>query len=427
MKVRASKLSEHFDAYEIFSVRETKKIFEARDGQIQGVEFRHEKGHAVRGMKEGKLFFSYTFEDGQVGEEAILKNLRLLFPYLEEDRDYRFPEASPTYPALALVDRTGLALSDEKKAEIVHKMEGIILSFDRRIVKTRSCTLSESYLEVEIENSSGLTLRGEKTVYTISAMAVAKEKDEVSFYDYSSSLRLSDLDYETFALEVAQKTVSFLGSERINTGVYDGVIRPRAMADLLRILSFSFLSENLFKRKTRLKERGERYFFRGLNIVDSGLRGIGAFPFDGEGVASRETHLVKEGFLLNFLFDSYYGGKFGVPSTGNAIRDSLREPPRCGARGMFIQEGEGIVGEGRIVIEALMGVHTANPVTGDFSVGADGFILDGQGKVPFRGVIFAGNVFELLNNIQGIGKDTKAYGRFSSPSVAFSGLKIAGV
>jgi len=426
MEAMEDRIRRHFEAYEIFSVRESKKTFEARDGEVSGIEFREERGYAIRGIKESKLFFSYTFEDEAAACDAILKNLEILFPYLEEDRAYVFPEPSPAYPTLNLLDREGLSLSDERKAEIAAEMDSLILSFDRRIVKTRSCTLSERYLEVKILNSSGLSLRAEKTIYTIFAMAIAKERDEVSFYDYSSSTHLKDLDYRTFAFGLAEKTISFLGAERIRTGVYDGVIRPKAMAELLRILSSSFLSENLFKGKTRLTERGKRYFSLVLNIVDSGLMGIGAFPFDGEGVRSGEIEVVGEGCLLEFLYDSYYGRRLGVPSTGNAVRDSLKDPPRCGVRGMFIREGREDVAEEGIVIEELMGVHTANPVTGEFSLGADGFLVGKGGKVPFRGVIFAGNLFELLRSVVSVGTDTKFYGLFGSPSVAVSEIKISG-
>ena len=79
-----------------------------------------------------------------------------------------------------------------------------------------------------------------------------------------------------------------------------------------------------------------------------------------------------------------------------------------------------------IIIEELMGTHTANPITGDFSLGAVGHLLKGGNKIPFKGVIFSGNIFDLLNNVQAIGNDLKFYGTCGSPSLLIQGMKISG-
>ena len=73
-----------------------------------------------------------------------------------------------------------------------------------------------------------------------------------------------------------------------------------------------------------------------------------------------------------------------------------------------------------------MGTHTANAVTGDFSLGAIGHVCRNGRKTPFKGVILSGNIFELLNNVKETGNDLKFYGAYGSPSLFIEGLRISG-
>jgi PmbA protein len=154
-----------------------------------------------------------------------------------------------------------------------------------------------------------------------------------------------------------------------------------------------------------------------------------AFPFDGEGVPSQENVLVKEGVLQTFLYDTYYAKRMEKASTGNSVRHGIKEPPRCGSRGFFIDRGRGDdpeVGSGGVVVEELMGAHMANTITGDFSLGAVGHYYSGAAPTPFKGVILSGNLFDLLGQVSAVGKDLTFYGPYGSPTLLVEGLKISG-
>jgi PmbA protein len=310
-------------------------------------------------------------------------------------------------------------------------MESTIRGFDRRITKTRNCELHQSELHVGIINSLGLAAEARKSVYTLGAMAVAAEGgEEVSWYDWTWASAYGELDGQKLGKGIAEKAVSFLSGEVLDTGLYDGLLTPACACQLLEILSPSFLAENLSKNKTRLKEKvGKKVLSGLLTIVDSGARGIGAFPFDGEGVPSQDNVLVREGVFEGFLYDSYYGGLLEKASTGNAVRGGVKEPPRCGPRGFSIAPGQGDGAHGLgsgIVVEELMGTHTANVVTGDFSVGAVGHLHGGGGKTPFKGVILSGNLFDLLGRVRAVGRDLTFYGSYGAPALLVEGLKISG-
>jgi PmbA protein len=419
-----------FDSYELFFLKEKTKRYESRDKVLYGVELKEEEGIALRGIKNNRMVFSYTYDKGDKGIATLLENTKMLMPFAEDDKDIGFPGRYDNYPFLELYDYEGLRVDDTQKISLLLEMEKTMLDYDRRIVTTRNCGLQETEIQTKIINSKGLKAEGKKTLYTLFALCVAKDEDEVPWYDWSWAHSLDKIDGKELGTEIAQKAISFLFSKQISTGIYEGILTPQASCEMLGILSSSFLSESLYKNKTMLKDKtGTRYFSDVINIIDSGKEGMGSFPFDGEGVLSEENILVRDGYFEGFLYDTYYGRKFRKISTGNGVRRGVKEPPACAPRGFFIEKGErdirGAMTDG-IVIEELMGTHTANPITGDFSLGAVGHLYKNGIKTPFKGVIFSGNIFELLNNVKEVGTDLMFYGTFGSPSLFIEGIKISG-
>ena len=417
-----------FDSYEYCYLKEKNKKIESRGKELYGLEIKEEEGIAIRGIRDNRMTFAYTCEQGDKAAESLVQNLSQLIPFGVYDEDWDLPRGYEGYPAADLCDHKGA--DETEKKEMLFNMERTILDYDKRIVTTRNCELHEIGIETRIINSKGLIAEGRKTLYILAGLCVAKDEDEVSWYDWSWSHHWSGIDGERLGRGIAQKALSFLSGRQLATGTYEGIITPQASCDLLGILSSSFLAEDLYKNKTRLKDRvGERCFAEVINIVDSGLAGMGGFYFDGEGVPARDNVVVKDGIFYGFLYDTYYGKKFGKPSTGNGKRTGIKEPPKCGPRGMSIERGAADIRNSftnGVVIEELMGTHTANPVTGDFSLGAIGHLYRDGVSTPFKGVIFSGNLFQLFNNVKAVGTDLMFYGSHGSPSLFVEDIKISG-
>ncbi len=426
----ADRIDGAFESWELFFLKDKSKKYECREKELYSIELMEQEGIALRGIKDGKMVFTYTFEKNDDAAGMLLENSKILLPFVERDDDARFPEKCKSYPVMDVYDNEGLTLKGAQKTEFLLEMEGAILDFDKRITASRNCELRESEINITVINSNGLKAISRKTLFTLFAMAVAKDDDEVSWYDWLWSHSFGGIDFKGFASEVAAKTVSFLSSRQIDTGIYEGILAPRAACDMLDILSSSFLGESVYKDKTTLKGRiNTECFSEKLSVLDSGLKGTDGFPFDGEGVPSGERYVVKNGYVKSFLYDGYYGSKCGLSSTGNGVRGSIKEPPKCSQRCFYIEDGErdvyGLIANG-VVIEELMGTHTANPITGDFSLGAVGYLYKDGKKIPFNGVIFSGNIFELLNNVKEVGNDMKVIGSCGSPSLFVEGIKISG-
>jgi len=151
--------------------------------------------------------------------------------------------------------------------------------------------------------------------------------------------------------------------------------------------------------------------------------------FDGEGVPSQRTILIDKGILKGYLYDSYTAGKEGLASTGNAVRSGYTGVPGVGIRNLIVSSSkpQDLLAETKgILVGGLIGAHTANPISGDFSVEAKNAFLIGHGEVarPIRSLMLAGNFFELLKDIE-IGRDVRAVGSTVTPTVKVR-MKVVG-
>jgi len=158
-------------------------------------------------------------------------------------------------------------------------------------------------------------------------------------------------------------------------------------------------------------------------MEDDGLLsgGIGSSSFDGEGVPSQNTPLIENGVLRSFLYDSYTAGKVGERSTGNAVRSGYTEVPKVGIRNLVVSSSESrdLIEETKgILVNDLIGAHTANPISGDFSLEAKNSFLvtPDETPKPIKSMMLAGNIFELLKDIE-VGEDVRAVGAIVTPTV----------
>ena len=265
----ADRIDGFFEGWELFFLKEKSKKYECREKELYGIELSEEEGIALRGIKDNRMVFTYTFEKGNDAAGILLENSKVLLPFVEQDADAGFPEKCESYPEPDIYDNKGLAVDGKRKTDLLLDMEETILGFDKRIAATRNCEFRESEIWTTVMNSNGLKAVSKKTLFTLFAMAVAKDEDEVSWYDWLWDYSFSAMDFKKFGVNVAGKTVSFLSSKQIDTGIYEGILTPRAACDMLDILSPSFLGESIYKDKTMLKGReNTKYFSETLNILD---------------------------------------------------------------------------------------------------------------------------------------------------------------
>jgi PmbA protein len=209
--------------------------------------------------------------------------------------------------------------------------------------------------------------------------------------------------------------------------------------DFLGIFASSLSSEALQKGKSLLKDRlGEKIISSSVNIIDSGLLlgNLGSRPADDEGVCTKENILVQEGVLQAFLYNTYTARKGNTSSTGSAVRGSFASMPSVGFTNLFIEPVSKTeclakkdlfkaLGRGLYIVDA-MGVHTANPISGDFSLGVTGLWIEGgEIQYPVKEAVMSGNILELFNKVSALGDDLIFYGNMGAPSLIISDMDIS--
>ncbi|MBN1323131.1 MAG: TldD/PmbA family protein [Methanotrichaceae archaeon] len=290
--------------------------------------------------------------------------------------------------------------------------------------------------EEVIVNSLGVEVseRGTFIQAAIEAISRGSSGDGVATgYEFGNSRR-KDLDLETIGREAGQMARRSVDGAKAETGTFPVLLSPVAMAEMLEhILVPALSAENVQKGRSPLSGRlGQRIAHEDLQLVDDGLLsgGMGTSGFDDEGVPSHRNVLIEDGNLLSYMYDSYAAGKDGRLSTGNAVRAGYSEVPRIGVRNLIIESRRpfDLLAEtsNGILVNGLIGAHTANPISGDFSVEArNAFqVVDGSLARPIRSAMIAGNLYDLLSQMES-GKDPRPVGSIITPTIRVE-MKVIG-
>jgi PmbA protein len=293
--------------------------------------------------------------------------------------------------------------------------------------------LTSQASETSIISSGGIdACEKETAAYGYIDVILKKDGQVSTAFDYDVS-RALDVDFSLVGARAAELARSSLNSVSVESGSYDVLLGPQAFADIMEgTLLFAINAESVQKGRSSLSSKvGERVAVDGLTMVDDGLLpgGLGTSSFDDEGVPTRQTIIIKDGILESFIYDSYTAGKEGRESTGNAMRGTYQLSPKVGPHNVrFEYPRSDVMGETErgIYVNSIIGAHTANPVTGDFSVECrNSFIVEGGQKIkPIKSLMLSGNAFDFLRKIDGMGRDDRKVGAFVTPTVKVKDVRV---
>ncbi len=283
-----------------------------------------------------------------------------------------------------------------------------------------------------VVNSWGIELSEKGTSMHASMEAIAKGNDVATGTEFHNS-RLLDVDLYGVGKAAAEMAISSINGSKAESGTYDVILKPVAFVELLEYAFVpSILADNVQKGRSHLAGHlGEKIGSDHLSIIDDGLfaGGMGTTAFDGEGVASRRNPVIEKGVLKGFLYDSYTAGKDGLKSTGNAVRGGYSDVPRLGLRNLIVSSEHAfdLRNETKgMLVNGFIGAHTANPISGDFSVEARNsfFVAPTEELRPISSMMLAGNIFDLLKDLD-LGIDVRAVDAVVTPSVGAK-MKVVG-
>jgi PmbA protein len=435
------------DKFELFWERSSSLGIEIKEGKLDHLSRSTDQGLAIRLLKQQRLGFSYTFD---LSKDALRRSLRTATeiadlmpadPYNDlcavggQKGEGGF--SSVLYPEIENFDAKGLETSLDAKVELARAIESKANAYDSRIKRVRNASYDETAWEGIMVDHHGEQIKHRQTVFGGSISCVAEEGSSAEMgYDSYYSTDFDQIHAESIAQTAAANAVRLLNAGTAPTMTCPAVFENSVVAQLLGFLASSFSAENIDKKFSILVgKKGEKLFSDKLTLIDDGLLagGVVTAPFDGEGRPSQTTTLLDHGMVRNFLYDGYYARKHGTVSTSSSRRGSLKTVPSIGPSNLYLKKGS--LSEEKLIAKAgkgifitdLMGLHTANPVTGEFSVGASGVLIEG-GKLtrPVKGFAIAGNLVDLLQQVSEVGSNIRFWGSVGAPSLLVAKLAVSG-
>jgi PmbA protein len=309
-----------------------------------------------------------------------------------------------------------LAYPDPDKIARTIELERRVLGGDPRIRSVRTAAWSDSASEFALASTAGLALDSRGTSCSMSIGAIAGDGDDTATGSGVDAARTPDaIDDDRVVADAVERATELLGGRPVASQRITVLLEPRLAATLLGIVAGTLTGEAVLKGRSPFADRlGEAIASHRLTLVDdpTDQRSIAADSHDGEGLATRRNVLIDHGVLSGFLYDGLTGRRAGRASTASAVRGS-RSLPSPGVQVMIAEPGEGTYDELLAGIDlgfalrTMNGLHSGvNPVSGDFSVGAEGRMIRGGALAePVREVTIAGSLQRMLLDIAAVGGD----------------------
>jgi PmbA protein len=408
-------------------------------GRVESFEMKEELGAGIRIFDGGKVGFAHTSDLTPEGVRAAAGAARSFAAHTDPEAANRIPRPDPSsLPDPEPGDLSVGRVESYRKAAIARAMEEAARAVDPRITRVRQARYTDVVGRVEIRSTAGFS-RGASFARIFGSIELQAEHNGESQSGYATefSLKFSGLDPFKIGREAARRAIAKLGGTRATTQRADVVLDPDVTGSLLEAFSPALSADSVIKGKSVFAGRiGQKVGSANVDLVDDGRfpGGNRTFPFDAEGCSTRRTPLIEGGVLRGYLHNAYTAAKMAAASTGNAFRSSYMGPPRISPNMIYLvpsaatrEEILSRAGKGFYVSE-VMGLHTVDPITGEFSLGAFAQAISGGALThPVTGIGIAGSIAEVLGNVEGIGSDLRLLPTGSAGStVLVRNLSISG-
>jgi PmbA protein len=295
-------------------------------------------------------------------------------------------------------------------------------------VTAGSASLSVS--SVTLANSHGLRYEDRQTGVSLSLEAIYRQS---TGYEFDHASFFSDVDPHTVGERAAFFACKSAEGKDIPTGDYPVVLSPLAYAELLGTVFVPALNgRSVHSGRSRLAQSlGETIADPQIRMYDDPLlpRANGSTRWDAEGTPTRRIDFIRDGVLQTFAYDLKTAYRYNKKTTGSAVRGGSGGLPSIGHHNFVVDGNRGEILDDRVVyVHNVVGAHTANPMSGDFSVEiSNAFrVKDGSFEEPVRSAMMSGNVFDLHKDIAGLSRESRAVGSLILPSVKLNKQRIIG-
>lgn len=292
-------------------------------------------------------------------------------------------------------------------------------------IQSVSTAFSDGWGESIKVTSNGFRGRQEYTSFAAYAECTIREGDKrPEDYWYIASRRFSDIkDPAAIGAKAVDRAASRAGAKKIPGGAMTIAIENRAAGRLLGFLLQPATGGALQQKRSFLDGKlGKKVVSEKLTIVDDPLivGGMGSRHFDGEGISARKMPVIEKGVLKNYFIDTYYGRKLKMEPTSGSWANLVFEHGEKDLAGMTSGMKRGLV------VTSFLGGNS-NSLTGDFSVGIQGYLVENGEKVhPISEMNVSGNHKDFWEKLAIVGNDPWLNSSVRVPSLLFEGVSVSG-
>ncbi len=409
-------------------------------GEIESLSSAESEGVGIRVIRNSRQGFAYAGSlDPRVIEETLAE--------ARDNAGFATPDPHAGLAEPDGVEKVSLDLWREDlaavptadKVALAIELEARARGLDARVRQAESADYGDALTEAAVASSTGVSGTQRRTGCHVSVFVLVGEgEDTQTGGGYSVGRSFSDLDINEAADDAVERAVRMIGARKTRSARLPVVFDKRVTTSLLAILGSTFSGEAVLKGRSMFAERlGQEVAHPSITLVDDPTEPAAytASGQDAEGLATRRNVLIDAGVASRFLYDSYSARRAGARSTGSAVRGGFKSAPGVGCRALSLAPGDkdeeailASIGTG-LFVQGIQGVHSGvNPVSGDFSVGAEGLMIrDGQLAEPVREVTIASTLQRMLLEVLEVGSDLEYLpGTAAGLTLAVDGLSISG-
>lgn len=372
-------------------------------------------------VRDGRVGFAFTTDMSDQGLGQVITDARTNSGYTSPDPAAGLAPAwtEPPEELPGLVDPTHRSISADDKVAFTVALERATKGADARVRTVEDTVYSDASSEVAIATSTGIEGRYEVTEAWCYSVAIATEGEDTEVgFDFGLARSLAGLDPEEIGASSARRATSVLGASKIPSARMPVIFDQYTAGQFIGVIAGVLTGEAVQKGRSLFADRlGAPVAASGITLWDDGKveGGHGSAPFDAEGVPTGRTEVIRDGVLSSFLYDMTSARREGRASTGNASRGGFRSLPSASPTNLaFDTTGHTrdevfALADRALLVQDFHGVHSgANPISGDFSVGATGLLIEGgaPGR-PVKEVTIAAPMLDILKGITAIADDMR--------------------
>lgn len=413
------------------------RVFE---GEVESLKRSGERGVGVRAWSGGRCGYAYGTALTEDGIDELASHAVVSASLSDPDQWAGPPDESGAAEVRGLHDPGLAEWSTEQKIDLARGIEKAARA-DSRVSAVEQTVYADEESQIWLAGSAGFSAGYATSSCYAYLQAFAGEGDELQTgLGLGMGREPGAIDAEGVGAEGAERAVSQLGARQPSSRTCPVLLDPFVAASFVGLIGSTLSAEAVQRGRSLFADRiGEEVAAPGLELSDDGLdaEGFGSGPFDGEGTASTRTPLIEAGTLMTYLYDSYTARRGNVRSTGNAGRAGYRSPPSVSTSNLIVSTGgegfDGLVaaaGDGLYVTD-VSGLHSGvNPVSGVFSVGASGRLIEGgELASPVREITIASDLVSMLRAVSGVGDKTRWVpfgGSVKTPAILIGEMTVSG-